>query len=77
MLASVLQRAGSGLAGGGASAAAKAAGSGNTGTYKVPQRAEGTPPPADLVKRASKLIKGMHLSSTQGPGIRLELMDVL
>lgn len=73
LLSSVMEKATSSTLGGGKSGSSDKSESG----FKLPQRPPGVPAPPDVIKRAQGVFLRMHLSSTQGPGIRLSVADVI
>ncbi|CAO1634009.1 unnamed protein product [Sympodiomycopsis kandeliae] len=72
ILASIVERVSSGLGGGQSTAR------GPTPTaVKLAPRPDDIPAPPDAQKKAGSIIKQLHLSSTQGPGILLDLKECL
>ncbi|CAO1633851.1 unnamed protein product [Parajaminaea phylloscopi] len=72
LVASIVDRASSNALGGGPSGT-----SSRSSGFKLPARPDGVPPPPDVVKRVRSVLKQIHLSSTRGPGIRLDLPEAL
>lgn len=77
VLSSIIERVTSGLGGGTSASARIASGMPSSTAIKIAPRPEGVPAPLEVQKRAAGIIKQLHLSSTQGPGILLDLKECL
>lgn len=71
ILRSILERVTSGLASGSTSTKKNE----SAQLLKIPTRPEGVPAPPDVQKRAASIIKQLHLSSTQGPSVLLDVRE--
>ena len=71
ILGSILERVSAGLGSGAAST------SQSDSALKIATRPEGVPAPPDVQKRAASIVKQLHISSSQGPSVLLDVKECL